>query len=140
MQKYVSASGWGWTNYQIRASAWGGDMCNNTDISVSIGEPGGVVAQRGGYVSSIVYVRYINMRNNAIGNWIAVPLTYSWPTRQYRRTISMNDSTQALQVAIGSNVWIKQDASNWVPMTAVAWSVCQLRFTGRNNPGGCGAW
>lgn len=137
VQKYVSAGGWGWTNYQIRASVWAGDMCKNSDITVNVAEPGGVVPQRGGYIWIDTWVRYYNTQRRTIGDWINVPVTAGWPTRTYSRRISMTNNTQAVQVLIRSNVWIKQDASNWVPMTSYAFTICNLQYTSARSPGRC---
>lgn len=140
VQKWVAASGWGWTNWQVRTNVWAADMCNRGDINVSVTIPYNVVTQRGGSIEVNAWARYYNSASRTYGNWIPLKLVSTWPSYTFRPPngsyIGMNSTTHTLQVAVGTTAWIKQDASRWVPV-AQAWTYCGLMYTSPSLPGSC---
>lgn len=140
VQKWVPAGGWGWTNWQVRASVWADDLCERGDINVSVGIPNNVVAQRGGHLEVLAWARYYNSASRTVGQWIPLKLVGTWPSYTFRPPngshISMNRTTHTYQVAISTTAWIRQDASRWVPM-ARAWTFCGTIYSSRQLPGQC---
>ena len=117
VQKWVWAGGWGWTNWQVKASVWAADLCDRGEVNVSVTIPDNPVARRGGNLKVLAWARYYNSASRTYSQWIALKLVGTWPSYTFRPPN-------------GSHIAMNRK-------THTAWTYCGLMYTSPGVPGQC---